>query len=990
MHASTDRKVETHSDVCVRRNRRFATLLAVSVACTLCSGRVAYADTRTVGFENPPYMLGSIDGQDTWAGQTPPGFSIDPSIDQEVTNADAHSGSQSFRMSGFYATGSFSDWPFSPSLVDGAGEPGASDGGFSGGTLQARFTATVYFKSVTAVAQDSHVTLSPDRGDGARMSWIRVSDNLTDPSEFTNDTRQGLSVSFFDYPLPANASDCDGGPSQVDSEGKCFVFHTLATNLDRSTWHRIDVEMEFYFGKGNDVVRVTVDGGTPFRGTSWEDFFENNSNPPNHTATVDSILFRTGGTGEGNAGDGFYFDDLTYTSGACLAATRFVATTGDDSYNDCRDSGSPCRTVQHAVDVACDSDTIMVGAGTYTEQVSIPKSVHVIGVGAGSTTIQAPAVLAGNQDIVTIQGNSVNVELTGCTVSGPGPSGCGSIRAGVEVLDGATANIHDNTIADIRDNPLSGCQNGVGIIVGSSSNSAAATITNNTLTNYQKNGMVVRHAGTNATISDNVVTGVGPTTLIAQNGIQVSDGAVASIDGNQVSGNECNHPTCGPDVVNDFQSAGILLIEAASGTIVSNNTASSNDIGIYNWADGPTSISGNTVHSNRFVGIALDQGDATVNLNDIQSGNYGVLAISFDGSTGNSAGTLTCNRITGTGNGIALIDAQLADGNIPTLTAHNNSIKGNTNGADNPTAATMNAENNWWGCVAGPGNAGCDSVTGNVDFTPFLAAAPPCVNCTQNADCDDGLSCSGTETCNAGSCAAGTPVNCTSLVDQCNDAACTEPSGTCVITPKVNGFGCTDGNVCTPGDTCQNGMCVGTGGADSDGDGYCDGQEIQAGCNPNDSAEIPPQANVYSGGKHNSGGEILLTFRAPSGLTVNPATDPSCTTTAGVCVLGFCMTGKVSDPCLTDSDCNQLAGSCRLVINYAGTPDLTLLYAKLKQSGNISQDLIPAFSPVAPGCTRKVDISLPSGFRRANLRFKATGTTNGKKKKDRDRFKYKE
>ena len=799
-------------------NRRFLILLMAGVVLAVGSGRVTHADTRTVDFENPPYTVGSINGQDTWMGQTPPGIAISPSIDQEVTAADAHMGSQSFRMSAVFSSGSFGDWPFSPSLVDGAGEPGASDDGFSGGTLQARFTATVFFKSVTGAVQDSHVTLSPDRGDGARMSWIRVSDNGADPSEFTNDARQGLSVSFFDYPKPANANDCDGGPSQVDSEGKCFVFHTLATNLNRGIWHQIDVEMEFYFGKGNDVVRVSVDGGTPFRGTSWEDFFENNSNPPNHTATVDSILFRVGGSAEGSSGQGFYFDDLTYTSGPCLAATRFVATTGDDSYNDCRDSGAPCKTVQHGVDVACTGDTIMVAAGTYPEQVSIAKSVNMVGAGAVSTTIQSPPGLAGNLDVVSIQGAGVNVDFTGFTVSGPGPSGCGSIRAGIEVLDGAHANVHDNRIADIRDQPLSGCQNGVGIIVGSPSNSASATIANNTFTNYQKNGMIVRRAGSNATINGNVVTGIGPTPLIAQNGIQVGDGAVASITGNQVSGNECDHPTCGPDFVNDYQSAGILLADAATGTVVSGNSAPNNDIGIYNWASGPTSISGNTVHGSRFEAIILDEGDATVTLNDIQGGNIGVLAISFDGSTGNSAGTLTCNRITGTGDGIQLNDDQLADSNIPTVTAHNNSINGNTTGADNPTAMTMNAENNWWGCVAGPGNPGCDPVTGNVDFTPFLTAAPPCVNCTQNADCTDGLVCNGAETCNvmSGLCNAGTPVNCTSFVDQCNDAACGEPSGTCVVTPKINGFGCTDGNACTLSDTCQGGVCIGSGGGDAD------------------------------------------------------------------------------------------------------------------------------------------------------------------------------
>ena len=50
-------------------------------------------------------------------------------------------------------------------------------------------------RSATAAAQDSHVVISPDRGDGARMSWVQVSDNVVDPG----DGRQGLSVSFYDY-----------------------------------------------------------------------------------------------------------------------------------------------------------------------------------------------------------------------------------------------------------------------------------------------------------------------------------------------------------------------------------------------------------------------------------------------------------------------------------------------------------------------------------------------------------------------------------------------------------------------------------------------------------------------------------------------------------------------------------------------------------------------------------------------------------------------
>jgi hypothetical protein len=37
-----------------------------------------------------------------------------------------------------------------------------------------------------------------------------------------------------------------------------------------------------------------------------------------------------------------------------------------------------------------------------------------------------------------------------------------------------------------------------------------------------------------------------------------------------------------------------------------------------------------------------------------------------------------------------------------------------------------------------------------------------------------------------------------------------------------------------------------------------------------------------------------------------------------------------------------------------------------------------------------VDLQLPSGFRRARLKLKASGTTNGRRGKDRDRIIYSE
>jgi hypothetical protein len=65
-----------------------------------------------------------------------------------------------------------------------------------------------------------------------------------------------------------------------------------------------------------------------------------------------------------------------------LGSALYVATTGDDTGNDCRDSNNPCATVGHAVDQAAPGETINVAAGEYAEPgMVIDKAVNIIGAG---------------------------------------------------------------------------------------------------------------------------------------------------------------------------------------------------------------------------------------------------------------------------------------------------------------------------------------------------------------------------------------------------------------------------------------------------------------------------------------------------------------------------------------------------------------------------------------------------------------------------------
>ena len=364
-----------------------------------------------------------------------------------------------------------------------------------------------------------------------------------------------------------------------------------------------------------------------------------------------------------------------------------------------------------------------------------------------------PDPVLGRSALVEIN-NAATVSMNNLTIQGPASPGT-SIDNGILVIGGATANVTNSTIADIRSNPLSGVQTGNAIQVGGTrtiSQVGTATITNVIITGYQKTGILVR-GGSTATITGNTITGAGPTPVTAQNGIQVDLGATVTIMGNTISGNEYTGVNSvlgegrvrakgsGPDPLDSTQAIGILINDFApvieGGPIdVSNNTITDNDVGIYSANRSvPIAISGNTLQGNRFEGILIEVGDTSVSNNRISGSNIGVAVIAFEGSTVDSQGTLVGNDITNNGNGelgfpgggILLMNAPDAT-TTARLTASFNRIVGNSIGlnnttSSNPVAATLN----WWGSNAGPNS---DTTSGEATTSPWLvltASAAPAV-----------------------------------------------------------------------------------------------------------------------------------------------------------------------------------------------------------------------------------------------------------------------
>lgn len=129
------------------------------------------------------------------------------------------------------------------------------------------------------------------------------------------------------------------------------------------------------------------------------------------------------------------------------------------------------------------------------------------------------------------------LDATTCNIGvyfGPGATGTvagadihGANYFGV-VNDGGAVNISNSSIHDIGETPLNGSQHGVGIYF-TYSNGGTGTISGNTISNYQKGGIVVNGIHASASIQNNTVTGQGPVAYIAQNGIQVGYGAEATV-----------------------------------------------------------------------------------------------------------------------------------------------------------------------------------------------------------------------------------------------------------------------------------------------------------------------------------------------------------------------------------------------------------------------------------------------------------------------------
>jgi len=304
----------------------------------------AMADSNTTTFDS--FNTGSVNGQNGWSATGPYNELI-------VDN----SGNKALRVSDSVTSGSFGDWVFAAPLANSVGENSA-DNHFE-----------MQFDIAAAGQTDpvgSHVSVSPDRGDGSRMSYLRF--------EYHAD---GIHVFFDDV--------SDAGPI-----GTTATFNeTDIATITKTASHNIKLTMDTLAGPSNDIVNVYIDGALVHTGTSWENYYryDSEASAEQSPRPVNTMIIQARGTAQ--PGDlGFLFDNVS------LSSSVTTITVPDSGGNATVNNATPTAVVTSP------SQPVNVTVTNGTSNAGVDYSS--LGLSGGTVTIPQTTIQTQNAN-VTIQ-----------------------------------------------------------------------------------------------------------------------------------------------------------------------------------------------------------------------------------------------------------------------------------------------------------------------------------------------------------------------------------------------------------------------------------------------------------------------------------------------------------------------------------------------------------------------------------------------------------
>jgi hypothetical protein len=383
---------------------------------------------------------------------------------------------------------------------------------------------------------------------------------------------------------------------------------------------------------------------------------------------------------------------LGAAAGEASAAFLSVSPTGTDAGNDCHNfppDSMPCATIQHAVDEAEYGDFVDIDAGLYTEEVVVESpGVTLIGPGGPTQLGEPQAVVDGGSGTairpavgaITIRGLEVTAGPTGTPIRTSG-AGVDDLWVQENIISGGSSGVRleaDGEGDSIGFNVIEGAGDGIRLSAASLS---ALTIQWNRFTTSIDEYAVL--ADSSATIEGLTLTGNEmPVPARIAGLVEEQSG-----EENDISRNTFES-TRGPQ----------LAINGLEARIMENSFEGHGTVGCLQILG---SQGGLTPSSH--ILVSLENEFVQCNPYGIELGP-GVDSVSIFGSV-----------FPGTYDGVVASGA--SPWNVTgRVRIEGNRIVGTTHlGVVNQASGTLGATENWWGCNAGPGGGGCDTVSPGVD-----------------------------------------------------------------------------------------------------------------------------------------------------------------------------------------------------------------------------------------------------------------------------------
>ncbi|HTB18801.1 MAG TPA: right-handed parallel beta-helix repeat-containing protein [Bryobacteraceae bacterium] len=377
-------------------------------------------------------------------------------------------------------------------------------------------------------------------------------------------------------------------------------------------------------------------------------------------------------------------------------------------------------TIGAAVAAAKSGDVIQVAAGTYKEDVTISSTLSLIGAGSATTIIDATGLANG----INIDGSAA-APMSG--VSGVVVSGFTVENAnfqGILVQNASWVTVSNNQVLNnnkalVPSEAGSSCPGlpaalaageafdcGEGINLTGVDHSVVA----NNVVQHNSGGMLISD-DTGAT-HDNVISG----NLVSDNGyacgITMASHSGMSVYHNTVSGNQ----SLRNGLLLFGEGAGVGIYAAGPGmknysNQVINNVIMGNGlpgVAMHNHAAPPGAPAAD-LDDNVIVGNTISQNGADVE----DTATSGTAGINIHSLVPVNGIVISENLISQESIGVAFT---APSGAITAMLNNFTAVTGIFNGG----GGSINAPQNWWGCLGGPQSPACAVATGPVTFTPWL------------------------------------------------------------------------------------------------------------------------------------------------------------------------------------------------------------------------------------------------------------------------------